>query len=129
KRGGINAVTLAAFIGRTVIKNVAEMRIAFAAAHFITFHAKSAIRFLGDLIFVNRFGETGPTTAAVEFIERTEERLAADHIDIDASVMIVPILISKWRFGAALLSDVILLRRQFLLQLFRRRLGRSLISG
>ena len=84
------------------------------AENFSPFHSKSAIGFFRDVALVDRFGETGPTGAAVEFIERSKKGFAADKIDIDAGAMIVPILVSKRRFGAALLGDAILLRRELL---------------
>ena len=95
------------------------MRIAFAAADFRPFHPEGLVGFFGDVAVLDRFGETRPPRAAVEFVERSEERFAADHIDIDSGFMIVPVFISKRRFGAALLGHAILLGREFLFQLVR----------
>src|SRR2546421_10050546 len=127
KRRGVDAITHAALVRRAVVENMTEMGIAFAAADFGAFHSERAIRFFGHIFFFNRFGETGPAAAAIEFIERREERFAADNVDINTGPMIVPILVAKWRLGPALLSDTILFGRQFLFQFLRRRFGRSLV--
>jgi len=108
---------------------VTQMRVALAAADFVALHPEGAIRFFGNIFVVDWFCKAGPSAAAVEFIERRKQRLPADNIDINSGAMIVPILVAKRRFGAALLGDVILLRRELLSQLLGRRLGRSLIGG
>src|SRR5207253_10182093 len=105
------------------------MRVAFAAAYFRALHPQGAIRFFGNIFVVEWFCKAGPAAAAVEFIERREKWLAADNIDINSGAMIIPILISKRRLGAALLGDVILLGRELLFQFLGKRLGRSLIGG
>src|SRR5438067_8367333 len=127
KRRGVDAITNAALVAGTVVEEVTEMGIAFAAADFGAFHSERAIRFFGDVVFLNRLGETGPAASAVEFIERREERFATDNIDINAGPMIVPILVPKRWLGPALLSDAILFGRQFLFQFLRWRFGRSLV--
>src|SRR6266404_1975511 len=119
QRGRVDAITRAALIVRTVVEHVPEMRIAFAAADFRSFHAERFVCFFGDVAVLDRFGEAGPSRAAVEFVERSEERFAADHIDIDSGFMIVPVFISKRRFGAALLGHAVLLGRKFLFQFVR----------
>src|SRR5260370_5429737 len=104
-----------------------QMRVALAAADFGALHAERAIRFFGNVLVVDWLGKAGPARAAVEFIERRKQRLSADNIDINSGAMIVPILISKRWFGAALLGHVILLRRELLFQLLGSRLGRRFI--
>src|SRR5438270_4409714 len=127
KRSGVDAITHPALISWAVVEEMAEMRIAVAAADFGAFHSERAVRFFGDVALRDRLGETGPAAPAVELIERCEKRFATDNIDINAGPMIVPILISKRRFGPALLSDAILFRREFLFQFLRWRLDRSLV--
>src|ERR1700722_5808033 len=104
KRGRIDAVTLVSR-PRTIIKDVAEMGIALAGTDLGPLHPKSAIRFLGDVLLFDRFGETRPATSAVEFIERREKRFAAHDVDINSSAMIVPIFVVKRRFRSAHLRD------------------------
>src|SRR5256885_14262080 len=101
------------------------MRTTMAAEHLSARHSKCAVRFFGDVIFLDRFGEAGPAAAAVEFIHRSEKRFAADYIDIQARTMIVPILVSERRLGPALLGDAILFGRQFLFQFFGGGFARS----
>ena len=129
QRGGIDAVTHATFVRRTVIKDVPKMGIALVASDFGPFHAESAICFFSDVAIFDRFCETGPTAAAVEFVERSKEGFAADNIDVNARAMIVPIFVSERRLGAALLGHVILFGGQFLLQVVSRRFVGRLISG
>src|ERR1700730_14929537 len=129
QRRRIDAITHAAFVARSVVEDMAKVRLAPAAAYLGAFHSESTIRFFSHVIFVDRFGETGPAAAAVEFVQRSKERLAADNIDINAGAMIVPIFVSKRRLGAALLGHVILLWSQFLFQFVGRRFRRSLIGG
>ena len=97
---------------------MAEMGIAFRAANFGTVHSQGAIGFLNDFFFGDRFGETGPAATAVELIERSEERFAGDDINVNPGRVIIPIGVVERGFSATLLRDVILLRRQFFLQLF-----------
>src|SRR5207253_2151440 len=88
ERGRIDAVAHPAFITWTVIEEVAEMRFALAAADLRAFHSKRAVRFFGDVTFIDRFGEAGPAAAAVEFVQGSKQRLATDNIDIDPGTMI-----------------------------------------
>src|SRR5437763_68791 len=93
-----------------------KVRIAFAGTHLRAFHPESAIGFLCHVRLLDRFGETRPASAAVEFVERTEERFTADNIDINPVAVLVPIGIAEWWLGSAHLRHVILLGRQFVAQ-------------
>ena len=66
------------------------------------------VPFLSHLILRDRLGETGPPRAAVELIQRTEERFARDDIDVNPGLVIIPVSIVKRSFRAALTRDVIL---------------------
>src|SRR5215471_15290058 len=127
--GGVDAITQTALVGRAIIEHVAEMRIAFTATHFSAFHTKRAVRFFVHVVLVDRFGETRPAAAAVEFVERREKRFAADNIDIDPCLVIVPILVAKRRLGPALLGHAILFGRELLFQIVGGRFRRTLICG
>ena len=97
------------------------MGIAFRAANFGTIHSQGAIGFLDDLFSRDRFGEAGPAAAAIEFIERREERFPGYNVNVNTGRMIVPIgVVERW-LGPTFLRDVVLLGRQLLLQL---RVGR-----
>src|ERR1700676_2430004 len=60
------------------------------------------------MLLSNRLGETGQTEAAVELVGRAKERLAGDKIDINTELLIIIILIMKWRLCAAFAHDVVL---------------------
>src|SRR5437588_6728139 len=77
------------------------MRITFTCANFGALHSEGRIPFFHNALFRNRLREAGPACAAVEFIERAEERLASDQIDINSGLVIVPVGVLKWSFRAA----------------------------
>src|SRR6266566_5332975 len=88
------------------------MRIARFPTSLSAFHSERGILFFGNFVWRYGFGETGPTGAAVEFIQGTEERFACDNININAWLVIVPVSIVKRRLRAAFAGDVILIFRQ-----------------
>src|SRR5438552_18126274 len=88
---------------------MAQMRIAFLRAYLGAHHAETLVRSLNDMLGRDRFGETGPARAAIEFVDRREKGLARDDIHVKAGAMIVPVGISKRRFGSVFTRDVVLL--------------------
>src|ERR1700754_2017935 len=62
KRRRIHTITLTGR-ARAVIKDVAEMRRATAAKHFVAHHAIAGVTIDLDIIFVNRFVKTRPAGA------------------------------------------------------------------
>ena len=89
-----------------------EVRIAFLSAHLCADHPITLVGSLDDMFRRDRFGETGPSGAAIELIERGEERLVRDDVDINAGAVIVPVRVSKRRFGSVLARDMVLLGGQ-----------------
>ena len=77
--------------------------------YFRACHAHAAIGFLDHVFLRQWLGEAGPAGAAFEFIERTEEWLAADAVDVDAGFVIIPVFVAEGRLGAAFFRDVVLL--------------------
>src|SRR5207244_7077829 len=67
--GRVDAIAHSAFVTRPIVKNVTEMRIAIVAAHFGPLHSERAIRFFGNVVFVDWLRETGPTRAAIKLNE------------------------------------------------------------
>ena len=59
---------------------------------------------------LDRPGEARPTGAAVELVDRCEQRFAGDDVDVDAGLVVVPVLAGERPLGAVLLRYVILLR-------------------
>jgi hypothetical protein len=90
---------------------VAEMGVARFRANFGA-DSERVIDFLHDPIGLDRLGKTRPARAAFEFVQRAEERLTADNVDVNTSAMIVPVLVLKWWLGAVFPGDVILQRSQ-----------------
>ena len=90
---GIEAI---AHAGRlwTVVKNVAEVRVALFRADFRALHEESLISFLDDMRRVDRLGETRPAGAALEFVGGREERFAANQVDVNAGLVVVPVSIA-----------------------------------
>ena len=102
------------FAGRSgaVIKDVAEMRIACFAANLSALHSVGRIPLFHHGLRRYGLGETGPARAAVELVQRTEERFARDNIDVNSGLVIVPVSVVKRSFRAAFSRDVILIFRQ-----------------
>src|SRR5690606_19973368 len=50
--------------------------------------------------------------AGVELVERGEQRLARDDVDVDAGLVVVPVFVVERPLGAALLRDVVLQGRE-----------------
>src|SRR5436309_14251748 len=93
------------------------MRIARFPTNFNAFHSERGILFFGNVVWRYGLGETGPTRAAVELVQRAEELFAGDNINVNARLVIVPVSIMKWRLRAAFSGDVILIFGQLAFQL------------
>src|SRR5438445_11636482 len=65
----------------------------------------------------DRFGKRGSSCSAIEFVERAEERVVGDNVDIDAGAIVVPIFVSERGFGAVLDRKAVLVRGQFRFQI------------
>ena len=87
---------------------MAEMRIARFSADLNPLHPVRSIALFRYVILLNGLGETRPTRAAVELIERTEERFARDYIDVNSRLVIVPVRVVKRGFRAALTRYLVL---------------------
>ena len=96
---------------------MSEMRVTLARADFSAGHPKRPVALFDNMIAGEGLGETGPAGAAVELVEGTEERLAADYIDVNAGAVVVPIFVLKWRFSSILAGHAILHRRELLAEL------------
>ena len=78
---------------RRVGEKMAEVGIASFGAHLSALHVVRSVHFLDEEIFRDRFGKGGPTGAAIEFVERSEEGLAGNDIDVDAGALVIPELV------------------------------------
>jgi hypothetical protein len=111
----IDAVPLAAFVGRTVIENMAEVGAAIFANDFSAMHADTVIRAEFNVRGVRRFGKARPAGARIEFRVRRKKLRAARGALIDPLRMVVPIFSGECWLRAAFTHHVILLRRHFFL--------------
>src|SRR5437762_578361 len=89
-----------------------EMGIAFLRAHLSAYHPKSVVGSQQNMFRCDRLSKTGPAGAAIEFINRREERIVCDDIYINAGTIIVPVRVSKGGFGPVLTHDMVLFSGQ-----------------
>src|ERR1700730_11844610 len=75
-------------------------------------HEMAPIPVLDDVAVIDRLGEARPAGAAVELVDGREQRLARDDVDVKTGLVVIPVLTRERRFGAALLSYLLLLGRQ-----------------
>ena len=95
-----------------------------------TVHAEGAVGVFDDVRLDQRFGEAGPTGAAIKLVERGEQRFAGDDIDVDAGLVVVPVGVVKGRLRAGLTGNAVLLGGELLLEVVLGRFTcRSGVSG
>lgn len=93
---------------RSVVKDVAQMGIAFDRADFGANHSPGSILLFFDNRFIDCTGETRPSGARIKFVLRTEKRLAGNDTDINPVSVVVPIFVFERRFCPALGGDILL---------------------
>jgi hypothetical protein len=76
-------------------------------------HAVRAVDLLYDIRGLERPRETRPASAAVELIEGCEERLAGNHVDVEARLLVVPVFVGEGALGPVSLRDAVPLGSQF----------------
>src|SRR5262252_6468384 len=74
---------------------------------------------LVDVCGNDRLSETWPPAARLKLVGRRKERLARDDVHVDAGLRVIVVFPGKRAFGARLLSDTALLRRQSIDRLLR----------
>src|SRR6266498_3490672 len=120
ERGRVHAVALPGR-RRTVVEDVAQVRIRVHGADFVSGNAQAKVPPGLDVGFLERSGEARPARAGIVLVERREERLARDDIQIDARPVVVPVFVREGALGPLLLRDVVLEGRQLLAELGVRR--------
>src|SRR5258708_30705174 len=110
---GIDAVALARRAG-AVGKDVAEVRVAAAAEHFLARHSVADVPVDLDFCFIDRRIEARPPGTGMKFRFRSKERLPATHTDIHARFLHVFVLSCARRLGAFLARHMILLWCEYL---------------
>lgn len=112
QRRGIDAISQAAAILRSVGKNVAEMAVTMFGPDLDSSHAVCVV-FLGDYIVgFYRLYKAWPATAGIKLVVRCKKRLARNDIDIKPIFLVIPEIITKRWFGTAFLCHMILLGGQ-----------------
>jgi hypothetical protein len=71
QRGGVHAVTQVGGLG-AIIKNVAQVSLAFGARDFIPAHAQTQVSCLSDIFLCYRSPKTRPACSGIELCVRTE---------------------------------------------------------
>src|SRR5690606_8104689 len=97
---------------RTVLEHVAEVAVAVLATHLGARHVQLVVRAFDDVARLQRTREARPAAAAVVLVERGEQRLAGDHVDVDPGLLVVPELVAERRLGRLVLGDRVLHRGQ-----------------
>jgi hypothetical protein len=77
-----------------------------------------------DVVRLKRTREARPASSRVILVKGAKEGLSGHYIDIDARPFVVPVLIAERRFGALVLSHLVLLRCEPLAKFRIRRLAR-----
>src|SRR3954466_1226917 len=88
---------------------MAKVAVAVFGAKFGPRHALRAVDVLDDVCGLERSRETRPSRPAVELVERCEERLARNDIDVEARLLAIPVFVSKGALGPVSLRDAVLL--------------------
>jgi hypothetical protein len=69
-------------------------------------------RFSTTLLLSIGLVKLGQPVPLSNLVDRREQRLAGNHVDVDAGLVVVPVLAGERPFGAVLLGHVVLLGRQ-----------------
>src|SRR5215207_6244709 len=110
----VDAVALAALVGRTVVEDVAEVGVAVLADDLGAAHEEAVVRPQLDVLEVGRLGEAGPAGAGVELGVGGEQLGAAADAAVHALRLLVPVGTGERPLGAGLAGDLELLGRQLL---------------
>ena len=113
ERQRIDAVAQAGLVARTVIEDVAEVRIAAVADGFDTAHPVAAVLTQLDIAFVDHVPKAGPTAEGIVLGGRGEQFLPTCGAGVNALRFGVDVLAGERTLGGLLPQDRVLLRAQF----------------
>ena len=108
----VDAIALAAFLARSVVEDVSQMRITKLASHFSTRHAMRPINVHRKQVLIYRPRKSRPTAPRIIFIGRDEEGLSRGDVHVNARSELVIVGIGKGPFGGSMLCHVILFLRK-----------------
>src|SRR5712692_349309 len=101
---------------RPVVEHVPQVRAGMRGADFRARGEEAPVLALADVPGLERPREAGPAGAGVVLVERAEERLAGDDVDVDAGPVVVPVLVAEGRLRALVLGHPVLHGGERLLQ-------------
>ena len=116
KRRRVDAIPQTRWL-RAIRKYMAQVRVAARRTDLRAHHAQALVLHLDEVPVLDGLGEAGPTGAGVELVGRAEKRLAGHDVHVEPRLVVVPVLVSKRRLGAAFAGHVDLLGRQPLLHI------------
>src|SRR5579863_1079380 len=108
--GGVDAVAQASGFPGAVMEHVAQVAVALRRADLGPGYQHAEVAALDHVAGLDRDGEARPAGVAVEFADRGEQRFAGHDVDVDAGLLVIPVLVPERRLGTVLLSDPVLLR-------------------
>src|SRR5690348_2390549 len=91
---------------------MAEVAVAVGRPDLGPGHAPAPVGVLDHVGLVDRHREARPAGAAVVLVDRSEQGLAGDDVDVDARVLVVAEFAAERRLGRGLLGDLVLLGGQ-----------------
>ncbi len=80
---------------RPIVKQMAQVSIAFGAQNFGAVEALRMIRTGPDVLLCQGQTEAGPASIGIEFIPRTEQRVSAADAAVNAAFMVVPVKVME----------------------------------
>src|SRR5690554_4433437 len=89
------------------------MTVSIFGADFRAAHAVRVIKKFNHVFMIDGFGEAGPTATGIELGAGCKKRLSGNDININTWSLKVKVLSRTRLFGAAFLSDAVLLRAKF----------------
>ena len=116
QRSRVNAVPQTGRLG-TVLKDVAQVRVALTAKHLGAPHSVALIRFRLDIFRDSRLPKTRPPGSRVKFRFRTEQVVPTTDAPVDSLLMVIAVLPGKGPFGGLFSGNLKLFRRQLLFPL------------
>src|SRR5436309_3119107 len=107
QRGRVHAVALAGR-RRPVVEDVPEVRVGVRGADLGARREEPAVIPLAHVPELARYREARPARPGLLLVERAEDRLARDDVDVDAGPVVVPVLVLKGRLGTLVLRHLVL---------------------
>src|SRR5438093_1643575 len=109
QRGRVHAVALAGR-RRPVVEDVPQVRVGVRGADLGARREEPAVLPLANVPGLERSREARPARPGLVLVERAEDRLARDDVDVDAGPVVVPVLVLEGRLGTLVLRHLVLHR-------------------